>query len=128
MRDCRCRLAEGQEHILTVTGERMPASQSTQEDHFLRLWMDGQRDAAHFRMNQIELSATRRPGAAALALGERHPITVALRRMLVSLKPLQHEYCPRFAAILFGPEHTTLPLTRRGLETIEALERRQPTH
>ena len=119
----RCRLAEGREHILTLSGKRIGTPHNAQVDHFLRLWMDGQPQAAHFRMNQLQVGSSTRRTAAALELGARHPIALELSRLLVSRKPLWYEYCPSFEAILFGAEHITLPLAQRGLKAIEALER-----
>lgn len=118
----RCVLAEGREPILTLTGKRLRATDSRQIDYFLRLWMDGQPQTAHFRVNQNQVGSTTRRGAATLDLGERHPIARELGRVLVSRRALRYEYCPSFEAILFGPEHVTLPLLRRGLDAVDALE------
>lgn len=120
----RCRLAEGQEHILTLSGERVGTARGAVIDHFLRAWMDGQPQAAHFRMNQAEVGSTWGPRDAALELGERHPVALEFARVLVSRRPLQYEYCPRLEAILFGPEHLTLPLVQRGLQATAALQPR----
>ena len=119
----RCRLAEGSEHILTLTGERMPTPGSGQVDIICRIWMDGQPQAARLRKNQLNIAATYRPGAARLAVGADHPIARRLDRILLSRRSLSYEYCPRFEAILFGPDHLTLPLVQRGLDAAEALRR-----
>ncbi len=117
----RCRLAEGEEHILTLAGRQIGASRSQQADLFCQLWMDGQPQTAQFKLNQLEVGSTWRRDAAVLELGGRHPVAVELRQLLVSLKPLQYEYNRRLEAILFGPEHTTLPLLQRGLAAAEAV-------
>jgi hypothetical protein len=117
----RCRLAEGSKHILTLTGERLPTPGSGQVDIFCRLWMDGQPQAARFRKRQLNVAATFRPGAARLDLGADHPIARQLDRLLVSHRSLHYEFCPRFEAILFGPDHLTLPLVERGLEAAAVL-------
>jgi hypothetical protein len=88
--------------------------------------MDGQPQAARFRKDQLNVATTFRPGAARLALGTDHPIARELHRMLVSRKSLSYQYCPRFEAILFGPEHLTLPLVQRGLEAAAAIHRATP--
>jgi Acetoacetate decarboxylase (ADC) len=117
----RCRLAEGQEHILTLSGRRISAPRSQQAELFCHLWMDGQPQTAQFKINQLEVGSTWRRDAATLELGERHPVANELRQLIVSRKPLQYEYNPRLEAILFGPEHMTLPLVQRGLAAAQAL-------
>lgn len=117
----RCRLAEGQEHILTLSGRRINAPRSQQTDVFNHLWMDGQPQTAQFKINQLEVGSTWRRDAAALELGDRHPVARELGQLLVSRKPLMYEYNPRLEAILFGPEHMTLPLVQRGLAAAQAL-------
>jgi Acetoacetate decarboxylase (ADC) len=118
----RCRLAEGREHILTLSGNWIPAARGRRMSYFCHLWMDGQPQTGQFAQNQLELGISRRRGAAELELGERHPIALELDRLLVSRKPIQYEYAPSFEAVLFGPEHWTLPLIQRGLAATKALE------
>ena len=108
-----CRLTEGQEHILTLTGKRIPTPRSEQFQLFSHLWMDRQPQRAEFKVNGIELGISLRRGAATLELGGRHPIATELAGLLVSPHPLEYAYLPRFEAILYGPEHLTLPLIHR---------------
>ena len=122
----QCRLAEGDEHILTLTGTRIATPRYEKVDLFCRLWMDGQPQTAQFRRNHLEVGTTARRGAARLELATRHPIALELDRLLVSRTPLQFEYVPRMEAILFGPEHLTLPLVQRGLRAADALQQREP--
>jgi hypothetical protein len=116
----RCRLAEGEEHILTLSGTRIATPQSRRMNYFCHLRMDGQPQLGQFAQNQIELGVSRRRDAAELELGGGHPIALELNRLLVSRTPIQYEYAPRMEAILFGPEHLTLPLIQRGLAAAEA--------
>jgi hypothetical protein len=118
----RCRLTEGEEHILTLSGTRIATPQSRRMNYYCHLWMDGQPQLAQVGQNQIELGISRRRDAAELELGARHPIALELNRLLVSRKPIQYEYAPRLEAILFGPEHLTLPLIQRGLAAAHAKE------
>ena len=116
----RCRLAEGEEHILTLSGKRIPTPRSQRIDAFDHLWMDGQPQGAPSKFNQLQYGASSRRDAAVLELGERHPVALELRRLLVSRKPLQYEYVPRFEAILFGAEHQTPLLAQRWSQAIAA--------
>jgi hypothetical protein len=118
-----CRLAEGQEHILTLSADLIATPDSARADQFCHLFMDGQPQQAHFRLNEIEKGTSRRPGAARLSLGSRHPIAQELAGLLVSCSSLQYELVPQMEGVLFGPEHLTLPLIQRGLEAMEAARR-----
>lgn len=123
---CRCRLAEGKEHILILSGKRIPTPRSQRIDSFfLHLWMDGQPQSAQCKFNELQYGASSRRDAAVLELGERHPIALELRRLLVSRKPLQYEYAPRSESILFGPEHQTPLLAHRWSQAIAAAEQHQ---
>lgn len=108
-----CRLSEGAEHILTLRGRRIATPHAREMQFFSHLWMDRQPQSAEFRLNCLELGESMRRSSAELELGGRHPIALELGRLLVSRRPLQYQYVPRFEGILFGPEHLTLPLLER---------------
>jgi hypothetical protein len=116
----RCRLAEGKEHILTLSGKRIPTPRSQRFDLFQHLWMDGQPQSAQHKINQLQYRASSRRDAAALELGERHPVALELTRLLVSRRPLQYEYVRQSESILFGPEHQTPLLAQRWWQAIAA--------
>lgn len=108
-----CRLYEGQEHILTLSGKRIATPRSEPYQFFNHPWMDGQPQSFEFKVNATAMGISRRPGAASLELGDRHPIARELAGLLVSRRPIQYAYVPRFEAILFAPEHLTPQLIRR---------------
>lgn len=109
-----CRLSEGQEHILTLSGKRMPAPRSEQVQLFSHLWMDRQPQSSEFKISALELGVSFQPGAASLELGDAHPIARELQRVLASRRPIQYVYVPRFEGILYGPEHLSLPFINRA--------------
>ncbi len=108
-----CRLSEGHEHILTMTGERIPTPRSEQLQLFSHLWMDRQPQSSEFKLNALELGMSAKPSAASLELGANHPIARELAGLLVSRRPIQYHYMPRFEGILYGPEHLSLPMIGR---------------
>ena len=118
-----CRLAEGKEEILSLTGAQLPTLPGGREDLFCRLWMDGQPQMAQFAVNRLALGQSARGRHVSLGLGAQHPIALELGRLIASRRALRYEYVPRMEGILFGPEHFTLPLVRRSLRAIEAVER-----
>lgn len=115
----RCSLFEGKEPILRLTGERLHPEGRDEVQDFLHLWLDRQPQLAEFRQHRLDVGSTFRPGAAVLELERRHPIAQELDRLLVARRSLQYEYVPRLEAILYGPEHLTLPLLQRLLAAAE---------
>ena len=110
-----CRLHEGQEHILTLSGKRIPTSRSDRLQLFSHLWMQGQPQSSEFKVNATELGTSFRPDVTSLALGDRHPIAQELAELLLSRRPTQYVDVPPFEGILFGPERLTLPSISRSL-------------
>jgi hypothetical protein len=108
-----CRLSGGRENILTLTSERIATPRSERFQLFSHLWMDRQPQSSEFKINAIEMGSSARPSAARLELGDNHPIAKELAQLLVSRRPIQYQYVPRFEGILYGPEHLTLPLIDR---------------
>jgi hypothetical protein len=105
-----CRLSEGAEHILTLSGERIATPRSEQFQLFSHLWMDRQPQSSEFKINAIEMGVSLRPGVASLTLGEHHPIARELAEVIAWSRPLQYQYMARFEGILYGPEHLSLGL------------------
>lgn len=111
-----CRLAEGEETILRLSGEPVPTPDAGELQVFSHLWMDRQPQSSEFKLRATARGRALRPGAARLELGERHPIARELAGALVSRRSVYYELMARFEGILYGPEHLTLPLIQRALE------------
>lgn len=105
-----CRLSEGAEHILTLSGKLLPAPRSEQFQLFSHLWMDRQPQGSEFKINANQMGVSLSPAAATLELGERHPIALELAGLLVSRRPIQYQYMTSLEGILYGPEHLSLAL------------------
>jgi Acetoacetate decarboxylase (ADC) len=105
-----CRLSEGEEHILTLSGKLIATPRSEQFQAFSHLWMDRQPQSTEFKSNASEMGVSLSPAAATLELGERHPIARELADLIVRRRPLQYQYMAKFEGILYGPEHLSLPL------------------
>ncbi len=105
-----CRLSEGEEHILTLSGKLIPTPRSEQFQLFSHVWMDRQPQSSEFKINAAQMGVSLRPGAATLELGERHPIARELADLIAWSRPIQYQYVARFEGILYGPEHLSLPL------------------
>jgi hypothetical protein len=86
-----CRLAEGDEHILTLDGPLIETPRSGEVQLFSHLWMDRQPQSSEFKLNIVAGGRTARPGAARLELGERHPIARELAGVLLSRRSIQYE-------------------------------------
>lgn len=68
-------------------------------------------------MNQLAFGHTFRPGAGRVQLGDEHPIATALDRLLLSRRSIEFVSAPRQEAILFGPDHLTVPLLAQALSS-----------
>lgn len=110
-----CRLAEGPEHILTLTGDTSSTARAGRLQFFSHLWMDRQPQSSEFTIRAQGMSERLLPGTAALSLGDRHPIARELDDMLLGRRPLYYQYLSRFEGILYGPEHLTPPLLFHAL-------------
>lgn len=111
-----CRLAEGPEHILTLSGRTGPTPRSGGLQFFSHLWMDRQPQSSEFKIEAAGMRESLSPRMATLTLGERHPIARELDDMLLGRRPVYYHYLSQFEGILYGPEHLTTPLLFRALE------------
>jgi hypothetical protein len=114
-----CRLAEGDEHILTLSGDLIDTPDSGGVQLFSHLWMDRQPQSSEFKLNILAGGRSLRPGVARLELGERHPIARELAGVLLSRRSIYYELMAPFEGILYGPEHISLQLIQRALAMIE---------
>jgi len=103
-------LAEQDEPILTLEAPRPRTPRSERLGLLARTWMDGQPQSCEFRVLGHEVGYDLRPGAASIALGERHPMALELAGALLSGRALGVQVAPRCEGILFGPDRISLPL------------------
>ncbi len=120
-----CRLSEGAEHILTLSGKLLDTPRSEQFQLFSHLWMDRQPQSSEFKISASAMGVTMSPAAATLELGERHPIARELAELIAWRRPLQYQYLARFEGILYGPEHLSLALLSRAGARPAAAQRAQ---
>lgn len=121
-----CRLTDGLEHILTLSGLQPRALAPGRLQFFSHLWMDRQPQSSEFKIGAAGMSETLSPGAATLTLGKDHPIARELDGMLLWHRPIYYHYLGRFQGILYGPEHLTAPLIERALESGPAAQTAAP--
>lgn len=115
-----CRLAEGSEHILTLSATTIPTPRSGGLQLFSHLWMYGQPQGSEFKINAAAMGESLSPGAATLTLGNQHPVARELADMLLSSRPLYCQYLAQFEGVLYGPEHLSAPLLRRAVAATPA--------
>ncbi len=122
----RCRLGEGGEPIATLSGRRVPASRrDLRMQNFIHLWMDGQPQSTEFKIHAEEWTSSWGSRNARVELGQNHPAARAVRGVLLSTRPLQYLYMPKFEAVLYGPERFSAPLLMRLLQAIPQEERQR---
>lgn len=108
-----CRLAEGEEHILTLHSTRLTGGGDEGVQVFSHQWMDRRPQSTEVKLHATPLAATTRPGTARVELGARHPIALELGDLLVSRRSLHHQQMERFEGILYGPDRFSMPLLER---------------
>lgn len=124
--EVRCRLSEKGEPIATLSGKRIPPTRrDLRMQNFIHLYMDGQPQSTEFKIHASEWASSWGSRNVRVELGQNHPVARALRGVLLSTRPLQYLYMPRFEAILYGPERFSLSLLMRALQAIPPEERRR---
>jgi hypothetical protein len=108
-----CRLAEGEEEILTMSCEKIAGGDTQDVQIFTHIWMDRQPQAAEFKIRGHRMGRSVKPGAARLTLGGRHPIARELGDVLLSTKSIAAAYAPKIEGILYGPEQLSVALIDR---------------
>jgi len=114
-----CRVAQDGEPILTLAGAAIATPPGATRDVFSHLFMDGQTQSAQFRMRAVQQGVSRRPGAAQIVLGPRHPVARLLDHVLVGRRSIHYELMPRIEGVLFGPDRLTMPLIDRALRATD---------
>lgn len=110
-----CRLVEDGRHVLTLHAAPLATPGRRTWQAFAHLWMQGQPQLAEVRIDQLEVGRCMRPGAARLELAGDHPLADELRGALLGTSSVELVVAPRAQAVLFGPDHLTLPLIGRAL-------------
>lgn len=115
-----CALSEGEEHILTMTCDRIRTGGPQDTQVFSHLWHDRQPQSSEFKLRAAKAGESQRPGTARLELGHAHPIARELRDALISTKSIAAQWWEGVEGILYGPEHFTVTLADEVLASIES--------
>lgn len=102
-----CRLAEGAEHILTLSCPRLKNGRTQKVQIFSHLYQNREPQDSEFKILAHDMGRSIRPGAARLELGKEHPIAKELKHALISTRSIAAVYSPRIEGILYGPHHLT---------------------
>jgi hypothetical protein len=105
-----CRLSEGEEHILTMSCDRISTRGGQDVQVFSHLWHQRQPQSSEFKLRAARAGEAPKPGVAQLELGHQHPISRELREALISTKSIAAQWWEGLEGILYGPEHLMLPL------------------
>ncbi len=117
-----CMLAEGEEHILTMRGKKLPTPKAQRMRVFSHLYMNHLPQSSEFELNAPKVGIANGFGTATLELGGRHPISLELEKLLISKKSLHYQYSVDFEGILHGPDRITLPLLGKIEEARKLIE------
>lgn len=91
------------ENILTLTGKKIPLGGPRVLRYVTYPYRDGVPHEAPVLINAQMMAFTLMRSAATLDLGATHPMSLELKGLLLSRRPIQYHYIPRFQAVLYGP-------------------------
>lgn len=117
-----CRLAEGAEEILTLRCAKLKGKRTRDLQIFSHLYQNREPQTSEFKIRAHKLGRSIAPGAARLELGSAHPISLELRRALISTRSIAAAYSPKIEGILYGPHHLTPEVLEKVID-LEELQR-----
>jgi hypothetical protein len=109
-----CRLVHEGEYVLTLRGKSISTPHAEEVQTFSHLWSDRQPQSCEFKINALAFGGTSRPWAASIELSRTHPLAIELDRLLVWRRAIHYRRITRLEAILYGPDHHSLPLMRKA--------------
>lgn len=115
-----CRLAEGAEHILTMSSKKLKGGKTQPLQIFCHSYQNRERQTAEFKILAHDLARSITPGTAKLELGKDHPIARELSDALITTSSIAAAYSPKIEGILYGPHHLTPEVLDRVID-IESL-------
>lgn len=122
-----CRVSEGDEHLLTMSGRRLPATNEATIRQFTHTWMDGQAQSHETRIHQHQVAVSVRGADVDLQLGP-HLIARELDRLLLSRRQLLYEYEASSEMIVFLAEHLTAVYFKTLSEAVQRGSVAEPEH
>lgn len=115
-----CRVAEGSEHILTLSAPTIPTARAAGLQLFSHLWIDGRPRTSEFKVNAHAMGESLSPGAATLTLGDRHPIARELAGMLLQRQSLCYQHLGWFQGILYERASGGVAVVPSGCATLRS--------
>ena len=102
-----CEVKEGEDHICTLRGRKIPAPHSDQMKMFPHFYQNMQPQWTEFKVNAREYGVSFKQADLELSLGS-HRVSDKIRRLFLSTKPLMYSYVPSIQGILYAAEHITM--------------------
>lgn len=102
-RNVRVKLIDKGSLILCLEGKKIKADKTVKMRYVTYPVKDRNAQHADVLVNAINFGSSRNSSDLSLELGEEHPISKELQDLLISKRPLQYQYIPKFQSILYGP-------------------------
>jgi Acetoacetate decarboxylase (ADC) len=112
-----CDLFREEEHILTISGEKIPTRSIGEMKIMCNLYQHRQPQIAEFKANVIEGTFSWLPSNVSWAFNRSNDIGSAWADLVVGNRAVMYIYMPKVQFILYGPDHLSMPLLQQTLLT-----------
>jgi hypothetical protein len=107
-----CDLSRDGEHIMTLSGGKIPGRDMGEMKFFCNLYQYRQPQLAEFKLHVMEGVLKWLPGDVSWAFNRGSDIGREISDVVLGSRALMYIYMPRIQAILYGPEYIPIPLMR----------------
>jgi hypothetical protein len=112
-----CDLIRDDEHILTISGEKIETRNVGELKIMCNLYQYRQPQLAEFKLNVIEGTFSWLPSSISWAFNRANDIGSAWADLVLGNRALMYLYMPKIQCILYGPENISMPLLQYTLLT-----------
>ncbi|MHB8894576.1 MAG: acetoacetate decarboxylase family protein [Candidatus Geothermincolia bacterium] len=121
-----CDLSRDDEHVLTISGGKVPVSRLGEMKFICNLYQYRQPQQAEFKLNVIEGSINWLPKDVSWAFNRSSEIGRELANTVAGSRALMYMYFPKIQCILYGPEYIPIPLMQHTVLSPGFMPRSKP--
>ncbi|MFH1150907.1 MAG: acetoacetate decarboxylase family protein [Actinomycetota bacterium] len=112
-----CDLSREGEHLMTVSGPKVPASARGEMKFICNLYQYRQPQQAEFKLNVVEGAVQWLPSEVAWSFNTASDVGAEMADCVLGNRAALYLYMPKIQCILYGPEHLSFQLLKFAMET-----------